>query len=158
MDIGSLPEICARRYPKRPATIDKRKTRTFAEFNERVNALVDSLKKRGLKKADKVGVLSRNNSEVIEIMFACAKGGFIYVPVNFRLAPPELRFVINDAQIQILFVGDDFVDGLEQVEQEISCKAVFRLSTEYEGFVESGEPIETTPASRAVGSFCHSLY
>jgi long-chain acyl-CoA synthetase len=142
MVIGSLPTMCARRYPKKTAIISQGKTRTFGEFNFRVNALLDSLNMRGLKKGDKVAVLSRNNSEVIEIMFACAKGGLVYVPINFRLAPPELKFVINDAQIQMLFVSDDFLDSVKQVEHEITCNKVFRLSAEYEGLVESGAGTE----------------
>ncbi len=139
MLIGSLPATCARRYPKKAAVVSPGKTISFSEFNSRVDLLLDSLISRGLKKSDKIAVLSRNNAEVIEIMFACAKGGFIYVPINFRLSPPELKFVINDAAVQLLFVSRDFLSSIDIVRKELSCSAIFDLDSEYESFLQSGE-------------------
>ena len=139
MLIGSLPAICARRYPKKAAVISPGKTISFSEFNGRVNSLLDSLISRGLKKGDKIAVLSRNNAEVIEIMFACAKAGLIYVPINFRLASPELKFVINDASVQLLFVSGDFLPSIDVIREELSCRDIYNLESEYEVLLRSGK-------------------
>lgn len=147
MVIGSLPTMCARRYPDKVATICHGRVQTFAQFNARVNSLVDSMKNRGLEKGHKVSVLSLNSSEVLEIMFACAKAGLVYVPLNFRLAAPEMKFVVNDAEIQLLFVSDDFNKIISQVKEDISCKAIVALGEDYENMISSGNHAEPPEVS-----------
>jgi fatty-acyl-CoA synthase len=140
MVIGSLPESAARRYPNKAATWFRGQTTTFAEFNTRAKRLSHALKLQGLAKGDKVSILSRNCPEMMEVMFAAARSGMIYVPLNFRLAPPEMKFVLNDADVQILFVGNDFKDVIEQISDQISCPLVVNLGDDYESLLEQGQP------------------
>ena len=65
-------------------------------------------------------MLSRNCPQMLEVMFAAARAGLIYVPLNFRLAPPEMRFVLNDADVQVLFVGEDFRETIDRIKDRIS--------------------------------------
>ena len=107
-----------------------------------MNCLADSLVKLGLAAGDKVAVLSRNNIEMFEICFAAAKTGMVWVPVNFRLVPSELKFVLNDAEIGILFVGDTFKDQVEAIRKEITVPHIVDIGTPYEEMVRSGSPEE----------------
>ncbi len=138
MVIGSLPVQCARRYPKKAATIFQDQTQTFDQFNARINALGDGLKKLGLKKGDKVSIISRNNPQMLEVMFAAAKCGMIFVPINFRLTAPELEFVINDAEINILFVGEHYREIVHEVQRNIQCPHVITLGDGYESLISKG--------------------
>jgi acyl-CoA synthetase (AMP-forming)/AMP-acid ligase II len=131
MTIGRLPVRCARRYPDKKATVYREESQTFLEFNNRVNSLVSSLDGLGVKKDGKVGVLGRNRPEVLEIMFAAAKAGVVYVPLNFRLVPSELMFVINDAELDCLFVGDDFYPKIAEIKEKISVRNIFKVEDEY---------------------------
>ncbi len=142
MVIGQLATQCARRYPDKEALISGDRIRTYREFNGRVNALADSLVKLGLKAGDKVAVLCRNNIEMFEICFAAAKNGMVWVPVNFRLVPSELQFVLNDAEIQILFVGDVFKEQIEAIRGAIDVPHVIDLDDAYEAMIASGSPEE----------------
>jgi len=142
MVIGELPTLCSRRYPNKKATVYRGQSKTFAEFNDRVNQIVDALRKRGIKPGDKVAALSRNNPEVLEIMFAAAKAGTIYVPINFRLAADELRFVLNDAGIDIFFVGDDFLEIVGSIKNNISIPHILDMGAELEAFIASGSNAE----------------
>jgi acyl-CoA synthetase (AMP-forming)/AMP-acid ligase II len=139
MVIGDLAVQCARRYPKKDAFLFEGRRQTFFEFNERVNKLSSSLLNLGLKPGSKVAVLSKNNPEMIEICFAAAKTAMVYVPLNFRLVPVELKFVINDAEVDILFVGDAFKTEIETIRGEISVPHVIQMDGEYEPLVASGQ-------------------
>ena len=140
MVIGSLPASAARRYPNKAAAWFRGQTITFAEFNNRVERLAHALKLQGMAKGDKVSILSRNCPEMLEVMFAAAKTGMIYVPLNFRLAPPEMKFVLNDAEVQVLFVGDDFKEAVAQIADQVSCDQVVNLGDDYERLLAQGQP------------------
>ena len=90
--------------PEKIAVVFNEKKLTYREMNRRVNRLSRALLHLGLKPGDRVGIISRNNPELLEIYFACAKTGMIFVPLNFRLAPPELAFQILDSGLRTLFV------------------------------------------------------
>lgn len=137
MVIGDLSIQCARRYPDKRALVSEEKGLTYGEFNKRVNSLANALAKLGLKAGDKVAVLSRNNIEMFEICFAAAKNGMVWVPVNFRLVPSELKFVINDAEIGILFVGDTFKDQVEAVRDDINVRYIVDIGKDYEDMLGS---------------------
>ncbi|HPJ68137.1 MAG TPA: long-chain fatty acid--CoA ligase [Desulfobacteraceae bacterium] len=142
MVIGSLPVQCARRYPEKTATIFKGQTQTFDQFNKRVNALANGLRGLGLKKGDKVSIISRNNPQMLEAMFAAAKCGIIFVPINFRLAAPELIFVINDAEIDVLFVGDDYQEIIHNIQKDITCPNIIALRDAYEDMIAKNSTTE----------------
>lgn len=144
MVIGDLSIQCARRYPDKRALVSEERGLTYGEFNERVNSLANALTKLGLKAGDKVAVLSRNNIEMFEICFAAAKNGMVWVPVNFRLVPSELKFVLNDAEIGILFVGDTFKDQVETVRDDIDVRYIVDIGSDYEdmlGSAPTDEPV-----------------
>jgi len=142
MVIGDLPTQCARRYPNKRATVFKGRSQTFLQFNTRVNSLVEAFHDLGFTRKSKVGVYSRNNPEVLEILFASAKAGMTYVPINFRLAPAELEFVINDAEIDLLFVGNAFYDIISDIKDDIKVAHIIPMEDEYEKMAGSSSAKE----------------
>lgn len=145
MVIGDLPAQAARRYPAKTATIFRGQRQTFGQFSQRVNRLGGALTGLGLKPGDPVAVLTRNCPQMLELMFAIARAGMVYVPVNFRLAPPELRFVLDDAEVKALFVGDDFLPAVREIKDQIACRELITLSDGYEPLLQAGDP--DTPAA-----------
>ena len=79
---------------------------------------------------------------MVEICFAAAKTGMIYVPLNFRLVPVELKFVIDDAEIDILFVGEAFKKEIDVIKDEISVPHVIQMDSGYEPFMASASAEE----------------
>jgi fatty-acyl-CoA synthase len=77
-------------------------------FNERVNATAGALMDLGIKKGDRVAVLMINCSELLEVFFACAKTGAVMVPLNFKLALPELHHIIGDCRPRALIYSSLF--------------------------------------------------
>lgn len=116
MNIGDWISKRARLYPERPflKEEDGREFDNMA-FDRRVNRMAHALGNLGLSRGDRVAVLMTNSSEFLEIFFACAKTGVIMVPLNFRLAPPELIYIIRDSAPGALIYSSDFAPKIEAI-------------------------------------------
>jgi fatty-acyl-CoA synthase len=77
-------------------------TTTWGELDRRVTALAGSLSRRGVGFADRVLILMLNRTEFIESFLAANKLGAIAVPVNFRMTPPEIAFLVSDCQPRVM--------------------------------------------------------
>jgi fatty-acyl-CoA synthase len=80
----------------RPALIDEERRLDYAELDARCARLADWLRAGGVGRGDRVALLLANRSAYLEAVFAAARLGAIAVPVNALLAPPEIRFVLDD--------------------------------------------------------------
>lgn len=78
------------------------KTTTWRELDERVGALAGALSRRGVGFGDRVLILMLNRTEYIESFLAVNKLGAIAVPVNFRMTPPEIAFLVSDCQAKVV--------------------------------------------------------
>jgi acyl-CoA synthetase (AMP-forming)/AMP-acid ligase II len=88
---------------------------TFAQFNARINRLIQGLCALQVKKGDVLGILSWNRLEYPDVYGAAMKGGFIASPLNPRLKTYELEYLINYSEATTLFFDPAFastVDGL----------------------------------------------
>ena len=78
------------------------RTTTWADFDHRVTKLAGALHRRGVRQGDRVMILMLNRPEFVEATLAANRIGAIAVPVNFRLTPPELAFLVEDCQAAVL--------------------------------------------------------
>jgi len=109
MNVGEWVFKRALTYPEDPF-LKEESDRSFTnrEFNERVNRMAHALAAWGVGRGERVAVLMANASEFLEIFFACAKTGAIMVPLNFRLAVPELAYILGDSAPRALVYSADF--------------------------------------------------
>ncbi|MFX1502668.1 MAG: AMP-binding protein [Promethearchaeota archaeon] len=115
LNIGEIVNVNANKYPEKLALKDIRRQLTFKQLNERTNKLANGILKNGIKKGDKVAILSNNRIEFMELYIAAAKGGFIIVPLNFRLHPDDISFIINNSDAKWLFVESRFQEATEKI-------------------------------------------
>jgi len=115
LNIGEIINVNANKYPNRLALKDKKRQLTFKQLNERTNKLANGILRNGIKKGDKVAILSNNCIEFMELYVAAAKGGFIVVPLNFRLHPDDISFIINNSDAKWLFVESRFKEATEKI-------------------------------------------
>lgn len=120
------------------------RTWTWAELGDRVRRNAAGQRAAGLVPGDRVAVLDLNHPSCLETTLACARAGTANAVVNFRLAPPEIVYVINDSQARILFVGPEFAPVVEQIREKLpSVERVIRVggeSDEYEAWLAEHEP------------------
>ncbi len=88
---------------------------TFREWNERCNQTAHMLTEVGVKPGDRVALLLMNSVEYAETFFAIAKLGAVCVPLNWRLTPEELSFILRDAGATTLFFGGEFNGPVEDL-------------------------------------------
>ena len=89
--------------------------RTWAELALRVRRAAAALRAAGLAPGDRIAVLDLNHPSCLELTLACAQVGTANAVVNFRLAPPEIAYVINDAKARLLFVGPEFAGAVDKL-------------------------------------------
>ncbi|GLI33080.1 long-chain-fatty-acid--CoA ligase [Desulforhabdus amnigena] len=113
--LGDIPRCSARSFPTRTAISFEGTSLTYAELNQRVNRLCNSLRVQGIGKEDRLAVLSENTYKYLEIYFAAGKLGISVTPLNFRLADPEIIHIINDSESTVLFAGDGYEERAMQM-------------------------------------------
>ncbi len=77
----------------------------FGELHERTGRLGAALRRLGLRPGDRVALLSANEPEHLEAQAACLRSGFTLVPINLRLADPEVSFILSDCTPKVLIGG-----------------------------------------------------
>ena len=88
---------------------------TYAEFNARVNSLVNALQELGVNKGDSIGILSWNCIDYAIVYGAAMKGGYILSRFNPRLGAEEIDYLINYSEVNTLFVGPELFALMESV-------------------------------------------
>jgi len=107
-------------YPDRLAIWDGEARFTFRELGQRVNALAGALKAKGLGRGDRVAILDVNSHRYAEAYYACAQTGMILLPLNSRLSPPELKYILNDAGAKSVLISDSFFAVFEGVRDSLA--------------------------------------
>jgi len=93
---------------------------TFSELLQRSNRVANGLAALGLQPQSRVAILTGNNRHFFEIWLGSALGNFVLAPINARLAPPEVAFIVNDSLADVLFVDESFHPLVESIAAELS--------------------------------------
>ena len=118
-------ELCLMKTVQRAATIRGRepatqmgdRLRNWSEFRARTARLAAGLASLGVSEGDRVAMLALNSDRYLEWFFAVPWAGGVFVPVNTRLAAPEIAYWLNDSGSTVLFIDDDFLPMLERLRQ-----------------------------------------
>jgi acyl-CoA synthetase (AMP-forming)/AMP-acid ligase II len=106
LTLGDLTSKRARLSANRVALVFGDVRLTYAQLHQRSLALAGALVARGLQRGDRVAVLAENSHRFMEVMFACAHAALVFTPLNFRLTPRELSFMLEDSGAKALFADD----------------------------------------------------
>ncbi|WP_435551906.1 fatty acid--CoA ligase [Natrinema sp. CGMCC1.2065] len=120
--IGDTLEGTVDRHPDRDAIVYPRKDQrwTYAEFDERVNRLANALLEAGIEKGDRVATVLYNGSEMALTVYACAKIGAVFTPLNFRLPSGEIEYIVNDAEAELVLFEADTRAAVEGAKPDLA--------------------------------------
>ncbi len=107
-NLGELLSRNTELFPHDTAVIHGGNRFTWAGLNERVNRLANGLSARGVNKGDRLALLTQNNHHWIEATFAGLKIGAVIVPLNYRMAAPELQRILGDCEASMLILDGPF--------------------------------------------------
>jgi len=153
LNLGQMLKVNAKKFPSTVALRDRDRSLDYPQLNGRVNRLAHALLSLGLNKGDKVAVLLENSIEIVELYLATAKTGLVIVPVNFRLVPAEVEYVVRDSDARAFIVHDQFTPTVDAIRSSLrnigpNCYVVVGDETDgyrdYEGFMSARSEDEPT--------------
>ena len=113
LTLGSITLRNRQLRPDAPAIIFEGRTITHRDFAERVFRLVAALRRLGVKRGHRVAILAQNCPEYMEVYAAGELGGWTTVTVNYRLAGPEISYILGDSKPHVLIYEAEFKDKLQ---------------------------------------------
>ncbi len=162
MRLHDYLEYQAREHPDAEFAVQGERSVAYREAVDETNRLANALAGAGLEVGDRVAVLSKNSIEFAMLYYAASKAGVVPVPLNYRLAPPEWTYIINDAQAKMLIVSSEYVSVVDGMRREL--QTVERFLAIDAGEVEGWEDFRrwsadqpTTAPDRAISEE-HDVY
>jgi fatty-acyl-CoA synthase len=105
MNLADLIDRNAAFTPDKPALRFADSAWSYAGFADRISRMACALKSQlGVRRGDRVAVLAMNRPDYLTLLYACSRLGAMLVPLNWRLAAPELQFILADADVRAVFV------------------------------------------------------
>lgn len=162
--LGDIPRKHSRLDPEKECMVCGDVRLNWKQLNERVNRLANALAGMGVEKGTKVATLALNCHRLIEIYYATSKIGAVAVPLNFRLAPDELVYIINHSDSEVLVVDHNTVemakgmlDRLERIRERIVFGTEAEGWLDYEGVLAEASDAEPD-VEVSEDDLCHLQY
>ena len=146
--IGELLERNARFYPNQEALVFEGQRRSYRQLVERTKRLADGLHRVGLARQDRVAILAMNCIEYMELLCAGDWAGFIVTTLNFRLAVPEIEWILRDAAPRVLVFETQYADVVADLRSKVpgleTCICIGAgapvWAIEFEAMLDAGSP------------------
>jgi acyl-CoA synthetase (AMP-forming)/AMP-acid ligase II len=107
-------------YPSKTAVVCGLERFTYSQFEERAARLAGGLRDLGVKPGDRVAFLSMNCHRLLEAYFGVLEAGAVLLPLNIRLAPDELAYILNHAEASVLFLQGELCGLADSFRQKLS--------------------------------------
>jgi fatty-acyl-CoA synthase len=133
-NLARLLTHTAQLFPERAGLIQGAQRWTWGEMEQRVAAMTAALRSLGLKKGDRILVHSRNHRAMFESCWVAFRLGCVWVPTNFRLAPPEVAYLASSSGAVAMIVEDVFPAHTDAARAASpALKTVIAIGTPREG-------------------------
>lgn len=117
--VGNVLKSTTHNMPKKVAYSFEGEEVTYTELQNRALELAAWLQKNDIQKDRKVAYLFKNSKEFIEIFWGVALSGGVGVPINFRLANEELKYILNNSDAEILIVAEEYIEAIQEIRQDL---------------------------------------
>lgn len=108
--LGDIPRHYARTTPHRTALVDSSGPTSFAELDDRSNRMANVLLGLGISQGARVAFLAKNTTRYFEVLFGANKAGAALLPLNWRLAAPEIEEILQDSAPEVLIADREYAD------------------------------------------------
>ena len=130
--LGDIPRLHAQTRPNDVALVFEDRITTYADWDERVNRVANGLLAEGITPQTRIAFMDKNSDYYFDLLLGAAKANAVMVGINWRLAPPEVAYIVNDAKAEVLFVGPDFFPIVEQIKDQLtSVKKIISMAEPY---------------------------
>jgi long-chain acyl-CoA synthetase len=118
--LGQLLSQRARELGDRPAVLYAGTALSYANLERRANRAAQALLSLGVGRGDRIVFLDKNGLEFFDLLFGAAKIGAVLAPLNYRLAPAEMAWIVNDTGAPLLVAHEEFAGHVEAMRPELS--------------------------------------
>jgi len=118
--LGMIFDQTVSKYPEKEALVDLRKNQrwTYREWKGEVHRLANALLASGVGKGDRVSTFLFNTDELATALFACAKIGAVFNPINFRLKSEEVAYILNDASPKVVIFEEHLAAPISAIQPQ----------------------------------------
>ncbi len=114
-------------FPKKIATAFNERVYTWEESLSRISKIASGIRNLDIGIGDRVSILAHNSDRYFEFIYAVSWAGGVFVPINTRLAPPEIEFWINDSESKVIFVDANFSKVINSLIKENKLPSVKKI-------------------------------
>jgi fatty-acyl-CoA synthase len=125
MHLHDALDFFAREEPDRELAVCGDRTLTYGEAQAEANRFANALVAAGLRPGDRFAYLSKNSLDYALVFMAGSKCGAVPVPLNYRLAPPELAYIIGDAGSKLLLASAEYQEAIDSVRGDLKSVEQF---------------------------------
>lgn len=130
------------------------------ELAARTHRMANGLRSLGLERGDAVAAVLPNGTVPLTLLLAAYETGLYYVPINYRLSPPEIAYILQDSEAKAFVSHERFADRAVEAAEEAGIPAAGRLAIgavpgfrDLDAFL--AEQPDTPPADRSTGAAMH---
>ncbi|MFM9610330.1 acyl-CoA synthetase [Streptomyces niveiscabiei] len=142
--LGSWPARRARKTPHRTALVHGDTQYSYAALHDRTTRLAHALRARGLRRGDRLAYLGPNHPSYLEALFAAGTLGAVFVPLNTRLAGPEIAYQLADSGAKALIYAPGHAGLVAGLPGGTDVRTYLEVGAEYEQALEQArfEPVD----------------
>jgi len=129
-----------------PALIQDERTLSWAELAARSAQVAQGLAADGVGEQDRVAFIDKNGIEHFEVFFGATLLNAVCVDVNWRLAPPEVEYIVNDADAKVLVIGPDFVPMVDAIRDNLTTVTRILVIGGHDGYESYDDWVASFPA------------
>ncbi|MGI2328626.1 fatty acid--CoA ligase [Planococcus sp. YIM B11945] len=137
--LGKIFDQTVSNYPEKVALVNVKKGQrwTYREWQEEVHRLANALASAGVGKGDRVSTYLFNTDELATALFACAKIGAVFNPINFRLKSEEVAYILNDARPKVVLFEEQLQETIAAIQPQFSAIQFWIVDGEKPAYAKS---------------------
>ena len=144
--VGEVVAARAALAPERTALEFEGASLTYAGLDRLANRFARALLSQGLGKGDHIAWLGKNSHLFFAALLGASRVGIILTPVNWRLAGPEIAYILDDAEAKLLFVGREFTDSVDDLRRGLKhTDAFIAYESEAPGYLSIADFLSGAP-------------
>jgi acyl-CoA synthetase (AMP-forming)/AMP-acid ligase II len=119
MDFADIIRDQATAQPDGVALVFEGRQTTYRQFDRAASQVANGLRAIESAPGTRIALLDKNSDSFYELLLGGTKAGQVLTPVNYRLAPPEIVAIVNDAAPAVLFAGPEYISTIEQIRPQL---------------------------------------
>ena len=152
LTLGEQMARVGRHYGRRTAVVGRERTINWKDFSSRVAVVAGLLHELGLTPGERIAIYSRNSERFDELKWGAFHAGVVAVPVNWRLAPPEIAHILQDSSCRAIFIESDFIEVFDADDLEPWRNKLISLTPTADADLDNYDRLFDTASDRAIAA------